>query len=132
MPRVQIDAQSWGLVTDQYGNGLSGLPVDLKVAGTGTDATHYSAFSGGTSSTVDLLTDASGLVKLANVPRWIDSAAYDMTVLGVTRRVEASSGAGGSGGGISSGVGAPGTLVLGTTYFELDGSGNVVAEWVEM
>jgi lysophospholipase L1-like esterase len=94
MSRVQIDTQSWGTVWDTFGNGLGGLTVQLKLAGTATTATHYSAVTGGTASTADLVTDASGLVKSpgSSNPRFIDFGTYDMTVDGVTRRVDAVSG----------------------------------------
>jgi hypothetical protein len=95
MSRVQIDAMPWGVVQDEFGTALNGLTVQLKIADTVTAATHYSAVTGGTSSTADLVTN-NGLVKASgsSLPRYIETGTYDMTVDGVTKRVEATPGSG--------------------------------------
>lgn len=102
MARVQIDRQSWGTVQDEFGTMLNGLAVVLKNTGTLTSATHYSAITGGTSSTADLVT-VNGRIKSpgSSAPRFVDVGTYDITIDGVTDTVEA------IGGGGAGGAGAP-------------------------
>lgn len=83
MARVELSSQAWGWVTDPGGNGLAGASVTLKNLD-GTNATHWSAITGGTSSTLALTTNSDG-----TLPRFIEGGAYTMTVAGVTRRVDA-------------------------------------------
>jgi hypothetical protein len=87
MARVLIATQAWGWVVDQAGNPLAGQTVTIRKTD-GTAATHYSAITGGTSSTSVLTTAANG-----TLPRYIDEDTYDVTISGVTRRVEAVAGA---------------------------------------
>lgn len=102
MSRVEIATQGWGwIVPDNIG--LSGMTVTIKKTD-GTDATHWTAITGGSSSTANLVTTAGGVI-----PAFIDSGTYDITVGGVTQRVEAVSaadiaGVGGGGGGASAGL----------------------------
>lgn len=89
MARVEIPAPA-DVVQDAQGNALSGRSVTLKLAGTSTDVTHYSALSGGTSATGGLVTWTDGTVRDGSGNRrYIDSgAAVDMTVAGQTRQLE--------------------------------------------
>jgi hypothetical protein len=87
MARVLIATQAWGWVVDQAGNPLAGQTVTIRKTD-GSAATHYSAITGGTSSTSVLTTAANG-----TIPRYIDEDTYDVTISGVTRRVEAAAGA---------------------------------------
>jgi hypothetical protein len=59
MARVEIPAPG-DLVIDTQGNVLSGRSVTLKLAGTATVATHYSALTAGTSTTGGLVTARTG------------------------------------------------------------------------
>src|SRR5881397_4019633 len=86
MARVEIAAQAWGWVTDTAGNGLASQSVTLKNTD-GTNATHWSAITGGSSLTTALTSQADG-----TLPRFIEAGTYDMTIGAVTRRVEAVSG----------------------------------------
>jgi hypothetical protein len=54
MARVEIPAPG-DLIMDSAGNVRVGVSVSLTLAGTGTDATHYSALTGGTSTTGGLV-----------------------------------------------------------------------------
>jgi hypothetical protein len=54
MARVEIPAPG-DLIMDSAGNVRVGVSVSLTLAGTGTAATHYSALTGGTSTTGGLV-----------------------------------------------------------------------------
>src|SRR5690349_25179788 len=87
MARVEIASQAWGWLADISGNGQPGVSVQIKKTD-GTDATHYSAITGGSSATSALTTNSDG-----TIPRFIDEGSYDLTAGGITRRVEAVAGA---------------------------------------
>jgi len=82
MARVEIASQSWGVIQDTLGNSQGGQTVTIKNTDA-TNATHWSAITGGTSSTGTIVTNSDG-----TIPRYIESGTYDVTVQGVTRRVE--------------------------------------------
>jgi hypothetical protein len=91
MARVLIETQGWMPVDTAVGNSrfiLISEPVTIKNTD-GTAATHWSAQTGGTSSTADQSTDSRGVI----VGRWLEEGEYDVTVAGVTKRVEANNGA---------------------------------------
>lgn len=85
--RVEISSQGWGWVADVAGNGQAGVTVQIKNTD-GSNATHYSAITGGTSATSSLTTNSDG-----TIPRFIAEGSYDLTAGGITRRVEAVAGA---------------------------------------
>lgn len=92
MSRVEIPAPG-DLVLDDDGfslNVAANLPVSLTLAGTGTAATHYSALTGGTSTTGGLITDFDGtIIDGSGGRRYVDSGvALDMTISGRTKRLE--------------------------------------------
>jgi hypothetical protein len=89
LARVEIPAPG-DLVIDALGNVLTGRSVTLKLAGTSTDATHYSALTAGTSTTGGLVTGTDGtIVDGSGVRRYVDSGVpLDMTVAGRSRRLE--------------------------------------------
>jgi hypothetical protein len=73
-------------VLDASGNALAGASVLVKIRASGTNATVYTAESGGTSSTGAVTTDANG-----RVPYWVDSNnAYsaDISGTGITAYTE--------------------------------------------
>jgi hypothetical protein len=89
MSRVEIPAPG-DLIMDTAGNVLA-ASVSLKIAGTSTDATHYSALTGGTSTTGGLVSSASDgtIVDGSGNRRYVDDGtSLDLTILGRTRRIE--------------------------------------------
>jgi hypothetical protein len=87
LPRVEIASQSWGWIADSAGNAVRGLAVQIQNLD-GTAATHWDAITGGTSSTMTLLTAADG-----TIPGYLEAGTYGLTVTGVgTHRVEAVAG----------------------------------------
>jgi hypothetical protein len=92
MARVEIPAPA-DVVQDQNGSVRAGVPVALYLAGTVTPATHYSALTGGTSTTGGLTVHTDGTIRLAGAKRYVDSGvALDTTITpsggSVTRRLE--------------------------------------------
>jgi hypothetical protein len=89
MARVEIPAPG-DLIMDTSGNVRVGVAVSLKLAGTGTDATHYSALTGGTSTTGGLVSGVNGdVVDGSGTRRYVDSGvAMDMTVSGRLKQLE--------------------------------------------
>jgi hypothetical protein len=89
MARVDIPAPG-DLIMDSAGNVRVGEAVSLKLAGTSTDATHYSALTGGTSTTGGLVSGSDGtIVDGSGNRRYVDSGiALDMTILGRTKQLE--------------------------------------------
>lgn len=88
MARVEMASQAWGWITDTHGQAVSGITATLKNLD-GTNATTWSAQSGGTSSTASLTSNSDG-----TLPRYVDEGTYTLTVGTTTRRVEAVSGHG--------------------------------------
>lgn len=87
MSRVEMATQGWGWVADGKGNALAGQAVGL-TAIDGSPALHWDAVTGGTSSTVALVTNTDG-----TLPRFIEEGSYLLSVQGAAvRRVEAVSG----------------------------------------
>jgi hypothetical protein len=86
MARVLIETQPWGVIQDTSGNALVGQSVHIANTDA-TAATTWSAQTGGSSTTADQSTLSNGAV-----PRYIDEGEYDVTVAGVTKRVEAVAG----------------------------------------
>lgn len=86
MARVEIATQGWGWVADSSGNGLGGQTVTIKHTD-GSNATHWSAITGGSSSTGTITTASNG-----TIGRYIEEGSYDVTVGSDTHRVEAVSG----------------------------------------
>lgn len=120
--RVEIPAPA-DVVLDAAGNVLAGRTVSVKLAGTATDVTHYSALTGGTSTTGGLVTLTDGSIgNGAGARRYVESGqALDITSLGTTRRVEPSSAS------LQSGVGQ-----VPHQMSESDGSGNAAAIQAEI
>jgi hypothetical protein len=93
MARISMQMQSWGVLQDDAGNVLPNQSVQIKNRD-GTAATHYSAITGGTSSTATMTTDSMGRLN-----RFIEAGEYIFTHGGTDYYIEAASGAGGGGGG---------------------------------
>jgi hypothetical protein len=92
MSRVEIPAPG-DLVMDPAGNVRVGEAVTLTLANTATAATHYSALSAGTSTTGGLVTGSDGtIVDGSGNRRYIDEGEYDLTIVAITRRIEAGNG----------------------------------------
>jgi hypothetical protein len=92
MARVEIPAPG-DLIMDSAGNVRVGEAVSLKLAGTGTDATHYSALTAGTSTTGGLTTGSDGtIIDGSGNRRYVEEGSYDLTILGRSRQIEATSG----------------------------------------
>lgn len=89
MARVLIRTQAWGTVTSRAGDALPNLSYALKNTD-GSAATHWSAETGGSSSTSTLTTDVDGGAVLSSADRWIEAGEYDLTVNGKTYRVHTS------------------------------------------
>jgi hypothetical protein len=89
MARVEIPAPG-DLIMDSAGNVRVGETVTLTLAGTGTAATHYSALTGGTSTTGGLVSGAVGdVVDGSGNRRYVDSGIpMDMTISGRLKRLE--------------------------------------------
>lgn len=87
--RVEIPAPG-DLIMDDAGNVRSNVTVSLKLAGTSTDVTHYSALTGGTSTTGGLKSGSDGtIVDGSGNRRYIDSgAALDLTIDGRSRQLD--------------------------------------------
>lgn len=95
--RVEIPAPG-DLIMDANGNVRTGVAVSLTLAsdrvggvpGTGSAVTHYSALTGGTSTTGGLVSGSDGtIVDGSGNRRYIDSGiAADLTISGRTRQVE--------------------------------------------
>lgn len=75
---------------DSAGNVRVGVAVTLNIAGTGTAATHYSALTGGTSTTGSLVTGSDGtIVDGSGNRRYVDEGvSLDLTIAGRSRRIE--------------------------------------------
>lgn len=89
MDRVYIGTQPWGTFQDVLGTAHVGISVAIKNRD-GTAATHWSAASGGSSSTAAITTDSNG-----TLARYIEAGEYqiDVAALSITgRRVEAAKG----------------------------------------
>jgi hypothetical protein len=84
MARILIETQSWGIVQDLNGNALIGQSVHIANTD-GSAATTWSAQTGGCLHDADQATGSNGAI-----PRYIEEGEYDVTVGGVTKRVEAS------------------------------------------
>lgn len=91
MARVEVGAQEFGTII-RNGQPVPNATVQIATLA-GPAATHWSAVTGGTSSTANLSTDVDGVVGLAGAPRFVDEGTYTLTSGGTTRRVEAVSGA---------------------------------------
>lgn len=89
MARVLIRTQAWGSVTNSAGLALPNLSYVIKNTD-GSAATHWSAETGGSSSTSNLTTDADGGAVLSGADRWVEMGEYDITVNGKTYRVTTS------------------------------------------
>jgi hypothetical protein len=91
MSRVYIGTEGWGTIWNGDGAYLALAPaISVTVKNRdGTNATHYSARTGGSSSTSSITTSATGTIE-----RWIDEGEYTLTVDGDTYDVEAISGGG--------------------------------------
>jgi hypothetical protein len=88
MARVYMATQGWGVLQDTSGNVVGSQAVTIKNRSDGTNATHYSARTGGTSSTAAFASTGSGLLN-----RWIDPGEYTITVGANTYDVDAVPGA---------------------------------------
>lgn len=89
MARVEIPAPG-DLIMDEDGNVQANVTVSLKLAGTATDVTHYSALTGGTSTTGGLKSGSDGtIVDGSGNRRYVDSGvAMDLLIDGRTRQIE--------------------------------------------
>lgn len=92
MARVEIPAPG-DLIMDSAGNVRVGVSVSLTLAGTGTNVTHYSALTAGTSTTGGLVSGVAGdVVDGSGNRRYIDDGIpTDMTISGRTKRLEPTS-----------------------------------------
>ncbi len=86
MARVEIASQSWGYL-EQAGVPLTNTAATLKNLD-GSNATHWSAVTGGTSTTASMTSDTIGVL----AGRFVEGGTYTLTVQSTTRRVEAVSG----------------------------------------
>jgi hypothetical protein len=76
MARVYLGTLGAGVLQDASGNVQAGQSATVKVKATGANATHYSAYTGGSSSTASITTTASGVLA-----RWVDGPEkYTVTV----------------------------------------------------
>lgn len=91
MARVEVGAQEFGSII-RNGQPVPNATVQIATLA-GPAATHWSAVTGGSSSTANLSTDVDGVVGLAGAARFVDEGTYNLTSGGTTRRVEAVSGA---------------------------------------
>lgn len=80
MPRVLIATQAWGVVQGREGEARAGVPVQLTDLN-GAVADVFTTEDGSTDET--LLTNTRG-----EIPGWAEDGSYDLTIAGVTRRVE--------------------------------------------
>jgi hypothetical protein len=88
MARVAMNTQAWGVLQDDDGNALPNQAVTVKNRDL-SPATHYSARTGGTSSTATITTDSNGRLN-----RYLDPGEYILTVGATDYDIEAPSGAG--------------------------------------
>jgi hypothetical protein len=86
MARVYMATQPWGVLQNTAGDIQALTSATIKNRD-GTNATHYSARTGGSSSTASITSSSTG-----ELERWIDPGEYTMTVGAVTKDVEATSG----------------------------------------
>jgi hypothetical protein len=84
--RVYMATQPWGVLQDVDGDVQATTSATIKNRD-GTNATHYSARTAGTSSTSAIVSSATG-----ELERWIDPGEYTMTVGATTKDIEASTG----------------------------------------
>lgn len=87
MARVEIASQAWGTLTEPPSNRLLPFTSATLKNLDGTNATTWSAVTGGTSSTAALTSNSDG-----TLPRFVEDGTYDLTVGATTRRVEAAGG----------------------------------------
>jgi hypothetical protein len=80
MARVWLGSQTVSPVQDSAGNRVVGAAVTIKNLD-GSNATHWSAKTGGTSSTAAITTNSRGLLD-----RWIDPGTYTYSTSGITTR----------------------------------------------
>jgi hypothetical protein len=73
--RVYLGTLGAGVLQDPSGNVQAGTSATVKVMATGANATHYSARTGGSSSTASITTSATGTLE-----RWVDPGEYTITV----------------------------------------------------
>jgi hypothetical protein len=74
MARVEVKSQANGVVLDSNGNAVVNASIAIKNLD-GTAATHYSAKTGGTSSTANVVTGADG-----TIPRFVETGSYNIQV----------------------------------------------------
>jgi hypothetical protein len=86
MARVEIASQAWGWLVDANGNPLSSTSATLKNLD-GTNATHWTAVTGGSSATSALTSNSDG-----TLPKFVEEGSYTLTVGATSRRVEAAGG----------------------------------------
>jgi hypothetical protein len=76
MARVYLGTLGAGVLQDTSGNVQAATSATVKVKATGANATHYSAYTGGSSSTAAITTTATGVLN-----RWVDGPEkYTVTV----------------------------------------------------
>jgi hypothetical protein len=73
--RVYLGTLGAGVLQDSAGNVQAGQSATVKVMATGVNATHYSARTGGSSSTGSITTTATGVLH-----RWVDPGEYTVTI----------------------------------------------------
>lgn len=86
MARVEIASHALGWLVDASGNPLAGTSATLKNLD-GSNATTWSAVTGGTSSTAALTSNSDG-----TLPRFVEGGQYTLTVGSTTRRMDVTSG----------------------------------------
>jgi len=89
--RVEIQSQAWGVLVDANGKPLSGQTATLKNLD-GSNATVWTAVTGGSSNTSSLSSDAFGGLGQSAATRYVEEGTYTLEVAAITRRVEAVAG----------------------------------------
>jgi hypothetical protein len=98
MARVEIASQAWGtLFTKDVNPAITTVQVMPSAVATlknldGTNATIWTAVTGGTSNTSALSSDSIGVLGQSSAARFVEEGTYSLTVASTTRRVEATRG----------------------------------------
>jgi hypothetical protein len=91
MARVEIASQAWGVLIDATGRPLAAQSATLRNLD-GTNATIWTAVTGGTSNTTALSSDSLGGLGQSAATRYVEEGTYTLTIGSTTHRVEATGG----------------------------------------
>lgn len=91
MARVEIASQAWGVLIDATGRPLAAQSATLRNLD-GTNATIWTAVTGGTSNTSALSSDSLGGLGQSAATRYVEEGTYTLTIGSTTHRVEATGG----------------------------------------